>query len=90
MLTLLLGICSSLAAEVVTWINKKLTGTVLSGDGAFLLAFFLAFVGASIKEFTTGVQLTNWLVLGQTFMVIFGVSQTWFWVIAKKLNLTVS
>lgn len=93
MLIILLGIVTSMAAEVVTAINKKLSGTVLKGDGAFLVAFAMAFIGAFIKEITmpgfTFATLGNWTTLTQTFGEVFTVSQLFFMVIVKKLELDV-
>lgn len=93
MTIVLLGIVTSTVAEVVTALNKKLTGTLLQGDAAFLIAFGLAFVGAIIKEiampgFNLG-MLTNWAALTQTFGEVFAVSQVYFMFVVQKLNLDV-
>ena len=93
MITILLGIISSTLAEVVTAINKRLQGTVLQGDAAFLIAFGMAMVGAIAKEvmapgFTIG-DLTNWQSLVQTFGEVFAVSQVYFIFVVEKLHLDV-
>jgi hypothetical protein len=94
MTSILLGIISSTVAEVVTWINKRLSGTVLKGNGAFLLAFVTAFCGAAIKEVTAPgfslATLHDWNTLSQTFGQIFTVSQLYFTFVVKKLNLDVT
>lgn len=93
MLTILLGILSSVAAEVVTALNERLKNTVLKGDGAFLLAFGMAAVGAAIKEvMLPGFQisdLTNMTKLAADFSEIFAVSQVYFLLVMQKLNLDV-
>lgn len=93
-LTILLGILSSVAAEIVTAINKKLTGTVLEGDGAFLLAFGLSIVGAGIAEVMTPgftlASLLDWPTLVARFSEAFAISQLFFVFITKKLNLDVT
>ncbi len=35
--------------EIITWLNLKLQGTVLRGDAAFLLAFFVSIAAAFVK-----------------------------------------
>lgn len=59
LLTILIGIGASVVTELITWINKLLSGTVLKGDGAFMLAALVAFVGATVKIYlipTVGFQ----------------------------------
>lgn len=91
--TILLGIGSSIASEIVTWLNKKLQGTVLKGDGAFILTFAIALAGALIKQMTTpGFELSDikdYAALSQTFGEIFTVSQVYFVFVAKKLGIEV-
>lgn len=93
MTLILLGIVSSVVAEIVTAINKKLSGTVLKGDAAFLLVFAISFVGAFVKEITmpgfTWAMLGDWQTLATTFGEIFTVSQVYFMFIMQKLNLDV-
>lgn len=93
MLTLLLGIISSVLAEVVTALNKKLQGTVLTGDGAFIVAFAIAMVGGVVKEIMTPAfefsDLFNLSMLTSDCAQVFAVSQVYFLLVAQKLNLDV-
>lgn len=93
LLTILLGIISSTVAEIVTALNKKLAGTLLKGDGAFIVAFALALIAAVVKEITAPgfqfSQLGNWQQLSATFGEVFTVSQLYFLFVVKKLNLDV-
>ncbi len=88
--TIALGVASSIAAEVIVWLNKKFNGTVLQGLGAFVLATFIAFVGAMVKiAFQTNVTSIDWATLASYFSQVFTVSQVWFYVIVQKLGLDV-
>jgi hypothetical protein len=87
---LTLGVLSSVATELVTWINKKLSGTVLKGNGAFLLAGAVAIVGAAIKVFATGVPLNDWGGITTAFAQVWTVSQVFFLVVVQTLGLDVS
>ena len=93
MITILLGIISSTVAEVVTALNKKLTGTVLQGDAAFIIAFGISAVGAFIKEIMlpgfTWSDFTHYSTLVSDFAQVFAVSQIYFIFITKKLGLDV-
>lgn len=93
MVTILLGIISSTLAEVVTALNKKLQGTVLQGDAAFLIVFAISLVGAVAKEvFMPGfawVDLRNVQQLTATFAEIFSTSQVYFIFVVQKLDLDV-
>lgn len=93
MLTILLGILSSVATEVVTAINARLQNTVLKDDGAFLLAFGMAVPAAIIKEIVAPGfvwhDLTNFHHLYASFGEVFAVSQVYFVFVAQKLNLDV-
>ncbi len=93
LLVILLGIVSSTVAEIVTALNKKLNGTLLQGDGAFLIAFALALVGAIVKEIATPgfsfSQLGNIANLTATFTEVFATSQLYFLFVVKKLSLDV-
>lgn len=93
MITILLGILSSTIAEAITWLNKKLAGTVLKGDGAFLIALVLALAGAIVKEVTTPgftvAHLSDWQSLSTTFGEVFTVSQVYFMFVVKKLGLDI-
>lgn len=86
--TIALGIGSSIAAEIVFWLNKKLSGTVLKGTGAFLFATAVAFVVALVKVGFSGVNF-SWSELGAFFSQVFTVSQVWFYLITSKLGLVV-
>lgn len=94
MVTLLLGILSSVFTEVITALNHKLQNTVLKGKAAFLLSFTVAMVLALIKTFTapdfSWSILHNWTQLVATFTSIFGISQVYFLLVVKNLNLDVS
>jgi hypothetical protein len=91
MIVILLGILASVFTEVATAINKLLNNTVLKGEGAFLLAFGMAFVAAVIKEITLPGfylgELTNWSLLLQFFSETFTVSQVFFLAIYQQLGL---
>lgn len=93
MVITLLGIVTSVFAEVVTALNKKLNGTVLQGDAAFLIVFLLSFLGAIVHEvIAPGFTLSALLdvnTLMSTFAEIFGVSQVYFYFVMQKLNLDV-
>lgn len=93
MLTILFGIISSIAAEIVTALNKKLQGTVLQGDAAFLIAFGMALPAAVLKEILAPgfvwSDLTNYAKLMTDFSEVFTVSQVYFLFIVQKLNLDV-
>lgn len=93
MLTLLWGVVSSMAAEVVTALNKRLQGTVLQGDAAFLVALGMAVVGGTFKEvMAPGFQwsdLMNIAKLATDWSEVFAVSQVYFLLVVEKLNLDV-
>lgn len=94
--TILLGIVSSTVAEIVTAINKKLQGTVLQGTAAFLLALLFALIGGAIKVFyidavpfpTLG-DFTAWKSLYPAFAEVWTISQIYFLIVTKNLNLDV-
>lgn len=92
-ITILLGIAASVFTEVATALNKVLNNTVLKGDGAFLLAFGMAFLAAIVKEITApGFQFAdifNYATLVQDFTETFTVSQVFFLVIYQRLGLDV-
>lgn len=93
LITILLGIATSMIAEVVAAINKKLSNTPLKGDGAFLVAFALALIGSVAKEVAmpgfTWSALTDWGNMSATFSEVFAVSQVYFLFVVKKLNLDI-
>lgn len=93
MITIILGILSSVAAEIVTALNKKLAGTVLKGTAAFLVAFGIALPGAILKEVLmpgfSFHELLNYTKLLSDFSEVFAVSQVYFLFVAQQLNLDV-
>ncbi len=93
MITIILGIISSTLAEIITALNKKLQGTVLQGDAAFLIVFGISLIGAVAKElFMPGFQwvdLRNVQMLTATFAEIFSTSQVYFIFVVQKLDLDV-
>lgn len=88
--TIIFGILVSVAAEVVTWLNKVLTGTVLAGKGSFILAFAVAVTGATVKVvwFDGGAVIT-WATLWATITQIWVVSQVFFMFVVEWLKLDV-
>lgn len=87
MLTIIIGIASSIVAEAITWGNKRLSGTVLQGDAAFILASAVALAGAAIEIYvvptaTYQVFLTHWA-------QIWAVSQVWFLGVIQLFGLNV-
>ncbi len=87
--TLSLGVLASIAAEIVVWLNKKLTSTVLKGKAAFLLATVVALVGAGFKVAYTGIPVTDWVSLGTAFAKVWTVAQLFFVLIVETLKLDV-
>ncbi len=93
MTTILIGILSSVVAEIVVALNKRLKGTVLQGDAAFLLAFGIAIIGAfftqAVNHGISVATFTNWASLTQTFTGVFTISQLYFLFITQKLHLDI-
>lgn len=93
-LATLLGILSSVAAEAVTALNKRLTGTVLQGNAAFLIALGISLIGAFIKiAMTPGftfASLLNYQMLYLNLTQIFAIAQVYFFLVTKKLGLDVA
>lgn len=91
MITILLGIASSVLAEAITWANKKLTGTLLEGKAAELIAILLAVVAgiySAIIQFAKSPDATlSFAQIGQYVLIAFGASQIWFKTIARFLNI---
>ena len=85
---LLLGVLASLATEVITYIDAKLSNTVLKGDGALLLSAVIALVIAAIKVFST--NAVTWTGLGAEFGQVWAMSQVFFLVVVQTLHLDVS
>jgi len=91
MITILLGIASSILTEVITWVGKKLTGTLLEGKAAELVAVTLALVAgmySAIVQFAQSTDTTiSFVQIGQYALMAFGASQIWFKTIARFLNI---
>ena len=86
LLTGLLGIGSSVLAELISALSKKLQGTPLQGSASFIVAAAIAFVGAGVKVLANGGQGS----LAADFFQVFTVSEAYFNIVAQNLNLTVS
>lgn len=87
MSALLLGILASIATEIVTKINKELGNSVLKGDGAFLLAAFIAVVFA-IGQYFWGAS-ESFQMLATHVATIFASSTAFFLVVVQTLGLDV-
>jgi hypothetical protein len=86
MTTILLGVAASIATEVVTWLNARLNGTVLKGDGAFILAAIVALVASVGKLVLSGGNLSD---LPTDFATVWATSQVFFMVVMQALNLDI-
>lgn len=86
--TALIGIFSSVVAEAITWLNKKLTGSFLQGNGSFIVASVIAIVGAVIKIAISNQDL-SWSNLGIVFSQMFTTSQIFFKFVVKQFNLDI-
>ncbi len=90
MLTILtLGVLSSIVAELVTWLNAKLSGTVLKGKAAFLFALIVALLGGAFQVWHNGIPLNDWGALYTSFSQIWAVSQVFFIFIVQQFGLDV-
>ncbi|MDE2015937.1 MAG: hypothetical protein KGI72_05440 [Patescibacteria group bacterium] len=90
LITALLGIATSVVSELASWFNKKVVGTPLQGYGAFVVVLLFSFVGALAKiTYTGGFSGDTTQQLIQSFSEVFAVSQVYFYLIAKTLNLKV-
>lgn len=94
--TILLGIVTSLAVDLVSWMNKKLEGTVLRGNAAFVISLVAGLVGGSVKVFWFDGQplpsfadLTSWGAVTAAFAQVWVVSQVYFIIVMKKLGVRV-
>jgi len=85
---LLLGVAASIATEVVTWLDAKLSGTVFKGDGALILSAVIAFVFAVIKVFSG--NTFSYSALGAEFAQVWATAQVFFLVVVQTLHLDVS
>lgn len=95
--TTLLALASSLYIEAVKWLDRRLQGTFVAGNGAVLLSFLLAFVAAAFKilllepspaEPTTFQQ--DMVALWSTVTEIWTVSQVYYHFIAKTFGIRVT
>jgi len=92
MLTISLGVLSSVATELIVWLNQKLQGTVLQGKASFLLATVVSVVIACVKVFyVDGVPFAigNYTTMAPIFAQVFAASQIFFVLVVKNLNLDV-
>lgn len=87
--TLTIGVLASIAAEVINWVNKKLTNTVLHGKASFLLALVVSLIGAAIQVVLNGVAITDIKTLFTVFAEVWTVAQVFFVLIVTTLNLDV-
>ena len=86
--TILIGIGSSIIAEVVAWLNKKFSGTFLDGKGAFVFTFAVSVSGALISMAIKH-ETIDWKNLSATFSQIFAYSQIFFQFVIKNFNLDI-
>jgi hypothetical protein len=90
----LLGIVSSVATEVITWLNKKWSGTVLQGEGAFIFSAVVSLVIAVFQVLSSStLPAFSWASLAQfgtVFSQIWVVSQVVFLGVVQTLKLDVS
>lgn len=85
---LLLGVASSIVAELVSLVNKWLSGTPFKGQAAFWIAAVAALIAGFVKEFYfNGAVPLNWSEFVSYSVVAFGISQVWFGTIATWLGL---
>jgi hypothetical protein len=83
---LLLGVGSSVASEALTWLGKKLAGTVLQGQAAFILSLVCAFGVGVYKTLQSGNSFTDWTSLVKFTAEAFGFSQVFFQLIYSKFQ----
>lgn len=87
---ILTGIAASALAEAITWVNRRIQGTVLKGRGAFLIAFGAALAWAVAKQAAgPGFNLADWRTTAADFGQIFTASQVFFYLIVQKFHLDV-
>jgi hypothetical protein len=83
----LLGIAASLVAELVSLVNKWISGTAFKGQGAWWVAAVIALVAGFVKEFWfSGATVLSWGDFFTYSVVAFGISQIWFGTIATWLS----
>lgn len=80
--TFVLGFVSSLVTELLTWLNKKLSGTVLSGDAAWILSALVAIGIATFKILHSGAP-TSWATFSTQCATIWSLSQVYFMAVVQ-------
>lgn len=85
---LVFGLASSIVSEVIVWLNKKFSGTVLTGDASWLLAAVVAIIAATVQVLWSGLP-TNWVQFTTECATIWTVSQVFFVWIVQQFNLDV-
>ena len=85
--SILVGFGVSIFTEIVTYINKGITGSVFSGKGAWLLAAGLALFAGIIDYFLKGNNGFQ-IFLSQT-AIVYASSETFFNTIITTFNLNV-
>lgn len=89
--TLVLGLATTLIAELITWLNKELSNTVLKGDAAWLLAAIVAVLAACIKVFWFGGGVpADWPTFLADLATIWSISQVFFLWVVQRFNIDVS
>lgn len=87
--TLILGLATTLVAEFITWLNKKIAGTVLHGDAAWIVAGLVAILAASIKVFYFGGVPADWPTFVADLSTIWAISQVFFLWVVQRFGLDV-
>lgn len=79
------GIGASILTELVSWINKILSGNPLKGDGALISALIISFLGGLATVVAGGVNIHSISgAIGFAFLVV-GASQGWFHAFGKYI-----
>lgn len=82
----ILGFVSSIVTEILTWLNKKLTGTVLQGEAAELFAFVVALIFSIIDVIIKGETIRDWQSIIAIVSLVYSGSQAWFYTIMNWLK----
>lgn len=84
----LLGIASSLVAELISWVNVHLlASTPFKGQAAWWIAALCAIVAGFVQEFYfSGVTVVSLSGFFTACVTAFGISQGWFGTIATWLK----
>lgn len=86
----ILGIIATYASEIFSWVNKKVDGTPLKGDGAYLTAGAVAFVVALFQTLVLPLIPAHFIAsLTATGGIVFATSQVWYRFFNDKFGLTV-